>query len=121
MVEILGTGIAYFAISVPILIVFIVFYFNRKETEKKYDALVEVSKNLEDPAELSALIGSLNGKESREYKRDGVVTLFVGIGLYLFGRVAIGEILQGVGLLVGTIGLGLIVAGFLFPKKEQEN
>ncbi len=119
MDEILRTGVAYFAISVPIIIVFIVFYFNQKETRQKYDALAEVSKNIQNPNDLGALVAAMDKKAPRDYKRDGVITLFVGIGLFLFGRVAIGQILEGVGLLVGAIGIGLLIAGVFFPEKEK--
>lgn len=49
-----------------------------------------------------------------------MITLFVGIGLYLLGYVAIGFILEGVGLLVGTIGIGTLIAGYLYPNTGKE-
>ena len=46
--------------------------------------------------------------------------MFVGLGLFLLGFVAIGVILEGVGLLVGAIGVGSIIAGYLYPNTSQE-
>jgi hypothetical protein len=40
----------------------------------------------------------------------------VGIGLYLLGAVALGSVIKGVGLLVGAIGIGTIIAGYIFPN-----
>ena len=45
---------------------------------------------------------------------------FVGVGLYLLGITALGSVLEGVGLLVGAIGLGTIMAGYLFPRDSAE-
>ena len=43
-----------------------------------------------------------------------MITFFVGIGLYLFG-VEFVFVLKGVGLLVGSIGVGLMFAGYFYP------
>ena len=59
-------------------------------------------------------------KEPIDYRRNGVITLFVGIGLYLFGYVWIGTVLEGVGMLVGTIGVGTLIAGYLYPNTGKE-
>lgn len=50
----------------------------------------------------------------------GVITLPVGIGLYLLGVIALGALLEGVGLLVGVIGVGTLIAGYLYPNTSQE-
>ena len=59
-------------------------------------------------------------KEPIDYRRSGVVTLFVGIGLFLFGFVITVAPIEGVGLLVGAIGIGQIVAGYLYPNTSEE-
>jgi hypothetical protein len=43
-----------------------------------------------------------------------MITFFVGVGLYLFG-VEFVHVLKGVGLLVGSIGVGLMLAGYFYP------
>ena len=95
--------------------VFVWLYFDAKN---KRATIIEVAKTIDDPSKVEELISKLDDekkKEPIEYRRGGTVTFFVGIGLYLFGVVALGSILKGVGLLVGTIGVGTFVAGYLFP------
>ena len=38
----------------------------------------------------------------------------------LLGFAALGAVLEGVGLLVGTIGVGTIIAGYLYPNTSAE-
>ena len=47
---ILAIGIPYMGMLLPIIIVFIVIYFSAKEKRDKYNAMIEVSKNVKDPA-----------------------------------------------------------------------
>ena len=49
-----------------------------------------------------------------------MISVFVGLGLFLLGFVALGVILEGVGLLVGAIGVGKIIAGYLYPNTSEE-
>ena len=46
--------------------------------------------------------------------------MFVGIGIFLFGLVAMGSLFKGVGLLVGVIGAGVMAAGYLYPNTSEE-
>ena len=55
-----------------------------------------------------------------DYRRNGVITIFVGIGLYLLGVYALGSVLKGVGALVGAIGVGTLIAGHLYPNTGKE-
>ena len=119
---VMALGIPYVGMLIPIIIVFIVFYFQEKEKREKYNAMIEVSKNVEDPAVVEDLLNSFKEekKSPRDYRRDGVTTSFTGIGLYLFGEFFLGSILKGVGALVFTIGIGLIIAGYLYPRESEE-
>ena len=95
--------------------VFVWLYFDAKN---KRAAIIEVAKTIDDPSKVEELLEALNDekkKEPIEYRRGGTITIFVGIGLYLLGVTALGSILKGVGLLVATIGVGIIIAGYLFP------
>ena len=59
-------------------------------------------------------------KEPVDYRRTGVVTLFTGLGLFLFGIFFLGSVLKGLGALVSAIGLGQIIAGYLYPNTSEE-
>ena len=115
LVPILGILVA---IIIPVS-VFIWLYLESKDKNK---TILEISKNINDPSKLEDLVGLLDErkKESIDYRRSGVVTLSVGVGLFLFGVFFIGAILKGVGALVGTIGIGQIIAGYLYPNTSEE-
>ena len=84
--------------------------------------ILEISKNIDDPSKLEDLIGLLDERKKQplDYRRNGVVSLFVGIGLFLFGLFFLGDILKGVGALVAAIGVGQIIAGYLYPNTSEE-
>ena len=105
-------------ISVP-LGVFVWLYLESKDKNK---TILEISKNIDDPSKLEDLVSLLDErkKEPIDYRRSGVVTLFVGIGLFLFGVFFLGDILKGVGALVVAIGVGQIIAGYLYPNTSEE-
>ena len=122
LVGLLGIGIPYMGMLLPIIIVFIALYFSAREKKLKYDALIEVSKNVKDPNAVEDLLNSFKEekKSPRDYRKDGVTTAFTGIGLILFGTFFLGDILIGAGALVFTIGVGLLVAGYLYPRESDE-
>ena len=99
--------------------VFVWLYF---EGKGKRETVLEISKHLDDPQKLEELLTIFEDRKKApiDYRRNGVITLFVGIGLYLLGYVAIGFVLEGVGLLVGTIGIGTLIAGYLYPNTGKE-
>ena len=96
-----------------------VFVWMYLDAKNKRATIIEVAKTIDDPSKVEELLEALNDekkKEPIEYRRGGTITIFVGIGLYLLGVTALGSILKGVGLLVATIGVGTIIAGYLFPN-----
>ena len=99
--------------------VFIWLYY---EGKGKRETVLEISKNLEDTSKVEELlkIFETRKKEPIDYRRSGVITLFVGAGLYMLGFIAFGKFLEGVGALVALIGLGQIVAGYLYPNTGKE-
>ena len=105
-------------IIVPVS-VFVWLYFESKDKNK---TILEISKNIDDPSKIEDLINMLDDrkKEPIDYRRTGVVTLFTGVGLFLFGIFFLGSILKGVGALVAAIGLGQIIAGYLYPNTSEE-
>lgn len=92
--------------------------------KNKNETILEMAKQIDDPEEIKELIRALNSGDKPQkpidYRRTGVVTLFVGIGLILFGVFFLGDILIGVGALVTAIGAGQIIAGYLYPRESEE-
>ena len=101
--------------------VFVWLYLSDKN---KNETILEMAKQIDDPEEIKELIRTLNSgdkpKKPIDFRRTGVVTLFVGIGLILFGIFFLGDILIGVGALVVAIGAGQIIAGYLYPRESEE-
>jgi len=111
----------YVAVLMPVLLIFVIFFFVQKMDKNKYNAMIEISKNIQDPSEIKDLLEDLQEKKKPiDYRRSGVITLFVGLGLFLFGAVSSIDILKGVGLLVAAIGIGSIIAGYLYPNESAE-
>ena len=109
-------------ILLPVFIVLIVFVYESKQKKYKYDALIEVSKNVKDSEEISNLLKSFKeNKSNKDLRRTGLVTLFTGIGLAAFGEYGLGlDVLFGVGLLVMFIGIGQMIAGYVYPNQPDE-
>ncbi|MDC3248657.1 DUF6249 domain-containing protein [Porticoccaceae bacterium] len=99
--------------------VFIWLYFESKD---KNQTILEISKHLNDPAKLEDLLSIFDERKKQpiDYRRGGVITIFVGVGIYLLGYVAMGSFFVGVGYLVGAIGIGTMVAGYLYPNTGEE-
>ena len=110
----------YVAILMPVLILLVIFFFDNKTKKEKYAAMVEISKTIKDPSGIREILEDLTEKKRPlDYRRSGVITLFVGVGLFLFGVFFI-DLLKGVGLLVASIGVGSIIAGYLYPNDSVE-
>ena len=105
-------------IIIPIS-VFTWMYFDEKG---KREAVLEIARNLDDPSKVEELLHIFDErkKEPIDYRRGGVITLFVGLGLFILGFFFLGSILKGVGALVGFIGLGVLIAGYLYPNTGKE-
>jgi len=125
MQEVIGlvaVGTGWVAILMPVFLIWVIFYFATKSDKNKYAAMVEISKNLEDPSDIEDLLENFKEKKKpTDYRRNGVIVFFVGLGLFLFGSLFDGvDILRGVGLLVGTIGVGSFVAGYIYSNTGSE-
>ena len=110
------------AISTGFIIPIAVFIWQYYDAKGKREAVVEISKHLNDPSRLEELLQIFDErkKEPIDYRRGGVITIFVGIGLFFLGYFFLGSILKGVGALVGLIGIGTMIAGYLYPNTEKE-
>ena len=118
MVELVPVLGILVAVIIPVS-VFIWLYLENKDKNK---TILEISKNISDPSKIADMIDMLDErkKEPTDFRRTGVVTLFTGVGLFLFGVFFLGSILKGVGALVASIGLGQIIAGYLYPNTSEE-
>jgi len=96
--------------------------YKSRDNKVKYDALIEVSKNINAREEIKELLDSFKErKSSTDLRRSGVVTIFVGIGLFFLGYFGLEErVIAGVGLLVTFIGIGQIIAGYIYPNQTDE-
>ena len=127
IVEIVGLLIPLAGILFPVAIVFVVFVFITKIEKNKYDAIVEISKKIDDPSVIQEILTALDDKKKPiDYRRGGVITLFVGFGIFLLG-ISFANIdneaqafISGAGLLVAAIGVGSIIAGYLYPNESAE-
>lgn len=99
-----------------------VFIWQYYDAKGKRDAVVEIAKHIDDPSKLEELLELFEErkKEPIDYRRGGVITLFVGAGLFFLGLFFLGNIFKGIGALVGLIGLGVMIAGYLYPNTEKE-
>ena len=110
-------------ILLPVLIILIVFVYESKQKKYKYDALIQVSKNVKDSEEIRDLLNSFKDskKSNKDLRRTGLVTLFTGIGLAALGKFGLNiDVFFGVGLLVMFIGLGQMIAGYVYPNQPDE-
>ena len=99
--------------------VFIWLYFAGKDKNK---TIIKIAKHMDDPSKAEEFMRILDErkKEPIDYRRGGVITMFVGIGIYLLGFTVMGSLFEGIGLLVSTIGVGSIIAGYLYPNTSEE-
>ena len=120
LISMLGVLTGWVAILMPVLLIWVIFHFSTKNDKEKYATMVEIAKNLEDPSDVEDLLENFKEKKKPiDYRRTGVITIFVGLGLLLFGLVNI-AILKGVGLLVMCVGFGSLIAGYIYPNNSQE-
>ena len=116
----IAVGTGWVAILMPVLLIGVIFYFSTKSDKAKYQAMVDISKNLENESDIKDLLENFNEKKKpMDYRRNGVITMFIGLGLFIFGLVNI-PILKGVGLLIVCIGFGSLVAGYIYPNESEE-
>ena len=114
--------IPIFGMLTGIIIPIAVFVWLYKDAKGKRETVLEISKNLNDPVKIEELLQIFEERKNEpiDYRRNGVITIFVGVGLFLLGYLALGRVLEGVGALVGLIGIGTMIAGYLYPNTGKE-
>ena len=118
----LSEVIPLFGVLTGIVVPLAVFFWLYHEGKGKREAVIEIAKHLDDPSKVEELLGLFDErkKEPIDYRRGGVITQFVGVGIYLLGAVSLGSFFEGIGLLVGAIGVGTLIAGYLYPNTSEE-
>ena len=107
--------IPIFGMMIGLVIPLAAFFWQYIEGRERRATILEISKTIDDPDRLDE-----KKSEPTDYRRGGVITLFVGVGIYAFGAFAMGGFFEGVGMLVGLIGLGIVIAGYLYPPSSNE-
>ena len=118
----IGELVPILGILTGIIVPIAVFIWLYHENKNKYNAVIEISKNLDDPSKAEELIKIFEERKKGplDYRRSGVITLFVGIGIYLVGYITFGRFFEAAGALVALIGAGQIIAGYLYPNTGKE-
>ena len=115
--------IPIFGVLMPVLLIWVIFYYNTESDKNKYNTIIEVSKNIKDSEEIKEILESLaeRKKTSTDLRKTGLVTIFIGIGLVALDYFGLGtNIVFGVGLLVMFIGVGQMFAGYVYPNQPYE-
>ena len=50
----------------------------------------------------------------------GLIIIYVGLGINLFGFASLGSNFEGVGLLVMALGVGIVTADYIYPNTSEE-
>ena len=118
----IGEIIPVLGVLTGLIVPIAVFIWLYHEEKGKREAVIAIAKHLDDPAKVERLMGLFDERKKApiDYRRGGVITLFVGVGIYLLGAVSFGSMFEGVGLLVGAIGIGTMIAGYLYPNTGEE-
>ena len=115
------------AIGMPIFIVWIVYYYENKNKDQVHTTL---QKLIESGQELSPdVLENIPGFKGEKVKakdqndvRSGLILIGVGIGLALFGHFGLGlQVVFGVGLLVLSIGVGMLAYGVYSKNKKGDD
>ena len=117
----MSNEIPMMAMAVGVIIPLAVFVWLYFEEKGKRDTMLEIAKHIDDPKQLEQLVSVFNEKkEPIDYRRGGVIAIFVGLGIFMLGYLSLGALFEGVGALVGLIGAGTMIAGYLYPKTSEE-
>ena len=122
MKEAIPLIIPILGISAGLIIPLVVFIWLYYEEKGKRAAVIEIAKHVSDSSKVEKLLAIFDERKKQpiDYRRGGVIAIFVGIGIFLLGLVALGPLFKGVGLLVCAIGVGTMIAGYLYPNTSEE-
>jgi len=119
--------IPLFAIGMPVAIVWIVHHYDDRAKEQVHTTL---QKLIESGQELSPeVLENIPGFKGEKIKekdqndvRNGFILIGVGIGIALLGNIGLGEqAVFGAGLLVLSIGVGILAYGIYSKNKKGDD
>jgi|TARA_B100001750_G_C15086989_1_gene388768 hypothetical protein len=114
-------------IMMPVFIVWIVYYHNRRNQEQFHKTLQKLIESEQELSpELLMSIPGYNKEDEESHKRNdvrsGAITIGTGLGIALFGHFGVREEpLFGIGLLVLSIGAGIFAYGIYGTRKKGDN
>ena len=90
----MGGTIPVIGVLTGLIVAITVFIWLYHEEKVKREAGIEIAKLRDDPAKVERLLGLFDERKKGpiDYRRGGVITLFVGVGVYLLGTVFFGTI-----------------------------
>ena len=50
----------------------------------------------------------------------GLTVMYFGLGINLFGFASIGDLFEGLGLLIMALGIGIITADYVYPNTGED-
>ncbi|NCX42729.1 MAG: hypothetical protein EBX14_06015, partial [Proteobacteria bacterium] len=75
LTSVMGVLTGWIAILMPVLLIWVIFYFSSKNDKEKYASMVEIAKNLENPSDVEDLLENFKEKKKPiDYRRTGVIT-----------------------------------------------
>lgn len=118
----MGELIPVFGMMTGIIIPLAIFFWQYIEGKERRETILEISRTIDDPEKIDELLKMLEERKDppSDNRRSGIITTFVGLGLYALGYFVLGPFFKGVGALVGLIGLGITIAGYLYPPSSHE-
>ena len=118
----MGELIPIFGMLTGLIIPLSVFFWQYQEGRERRETILEISRTIDDPDKLDELLKMLDEKkeEPTYYRRGGLITFFVGLGIYALGFYAFGNFFKAAGALVGFIVFGITAAGYLYPPSSNE-
>ena len=112
-------------IAMPVGIVWIIFYYDNRTKEQFHTTLQKLIESGQElsPELLESVPGYKAGKgKDKDDIRSGLITSGVGIGIALFGHFGVEEqALFGIGLLVLSIGVGILAYGIYSKNKKGDD
>ena len=64
--------------------------------------------------------GENKAQKQNKRLRTGLMIMYFGLGINLFGFASIGDLFEGLGLLIMALGIGIITANYVYPNTSEE-